>query len=70
MREETGGKFRGVVKADLKSVDETVTLPKTKGRVWQFEFEAGEDGGCVVLRGLQFFTGDDELFPPLIPYRP
>jgi hypothetical protein len=67
---EAGRKFRSVAKADLKSVDDMVKFPKTKGRVWQFEFQAGEPGGCVVLRGLQFFAGDDELFPPLVPYQP
>ncbi len=66
---DTKGKFGPVAKADLKSADDTVKLPKTKGRIWQFEFQAGESG-CVVLRGLQFFSGDDELFPPLVPPRP
>ncbi len=62
-------RFQAVAKAGLKSIDEMVNLPKTKGRVWQFEFQAGESG-FVVLRGLQFFFGDDELFPPLVPYQP
>jgi hypothetical protein len=65
----TGERFRQVTEADLKSADDTVTLPKTKGRVWRFEFRGGESG-CVVLRGLQFFLGDDELFPPLVPSPP
>ena len=63
------GPFRDVATAELKSVDETVALPKTKGKTWQFDFQADETN-CVVLRGLQFFSGDDELFPPLVPYRP
>jgi hypothetical protein len=63
------GPFRDVANAELKSVDETVALPKTKGKTWQFDFQADETN-CVVLRGLQFFSGDDELFPPLVPYRP
>jgi hypothetical protein len=62
-----GAQFRQVVEADLKSVDEIVTMPKTKGRVWRFEFRAGETR-FVVLRGLRFFSGEDELFPPLVPY--
>ena len=66
---DTGGEFRQVVEADLKSVDDTVTLPKTKGQVWRLEFQAGTSGH-VVLRGLRFFLDDDELFPPLVPYHP
>jgi hypothetical protein len=66
---DTGDRFRQVTEAELKSADDTVTLPKTRGRVWRFEFRGGESG-CVVLRGLQFFWGDDELFPPLVPSPP
>ena len=66
---ESEDKFRVVIEKNLKSVDDTVTLPKTKGRVWQFEFRAGESE-VVVIRGLRFFSGDDELFPPVIPYKP
>ena len=68
--QDAKGKFQPVSKAvALKSVDDVVKLPKTKAKVWQFEFQAGESG-IVVLRGLQFFSGDDELFPPLIPKQP
>jgi hypothetical protein len=61
--------FTKLVEADLKAVDDTVAFEKTKGQVWRFEFQAGESG-CVVLRGLQFFSGDDELFPPQVPWEP
>lgn len=66
---DSGGKFHRVCKADLKGADDTVALPKTRSQVWRLEFRAGESG-YVVLRGLQFFSGDDELFPPLVPYQP
>ncbi len=66
---DSEGRFKAVTQADLKSIDATVKFPRTKGREWQFEFQAGESG-CVVLRGLQFFSGDEELFPPLVPYQP
>lgn len=56
------GKFRVVTHADLDSVDETVAVPKTKARVWRFEFQPG-DSGYVLLRGLRFFSGE-EPFPP------
>ena len=63
---DSKGKFQSVLKADLKAADGVVTLPKTKGRVWQLEFQADKTC-CVVIRGIQFYSGDDELFPPLIP---
>ena len=63
------GKFVEVAKAQLKSPDEKVKVAKTKGTVWQLEFQATETG-IVVLRGLRFFSGDEELFPPLVPIKP
>jgi hypothetical protein len=66
---DSAQEFRVVAEANLKSADDMVTLPKTKGRVWRFEFRAGESG-VVTLRGLRFFSGDDEVFPPLVPYLP
>lgn len=61
--------FRQVTKADLKSADEKVNLTKTKARVWRFEFQSGESQS-VTLRGLRFFSGTDELFPPQVPNSP
>jgi hypothetical protein len=51
---------------DLKSADAMVQLRAAVGQKWRFEFRAGPSG-TVVLRGLQFFSGDGELFPPLVP---
>ena len=65
----SAGNFLPVASTDLKSVDATVALPKTKGKVWQFDFQAGETG-IVVLRGLQFFADAEEVFPPLVPAPP
>ncbi len=65
----TNNTFREVVAAPLKSIDTTVALNKTKGRVWQFDFRAGPSK-MIVLRGLRFFSGENELFPPLVPYQP
>jgi hypothetical protein len=56
-----------VIERKLDSADSEVSFPTTKGRVWQLEFRADETGE-VTLRGLQFFSGEDELFPPLVPY--
>ena len=63
---DSGGHFHEITRSDLRSADDAVTLPPTTSKVWRFEFQAGPSG-YVVLRGLQFFAGDDELFPPLVP---
>jgi hypothetical protein len=69
--QDAKGKPLPVANARLKSADEKVSLPPmggqaAQGRVWLFEFQAGPSGS-VTLRGLQFFSGDTELFPPLVP---
>lgn len=61
--------FKQITQVALKSTDEKVPLTKTKSRVWRFEFQAGESG-AVTLRGLRFYSGADELFPPLVPNAP
>lgn len=61
--------FKEVALADLKSTDDKVSIPKTKARVWRFDFQAG-GSNAVVLRGLRFYSGGDELFPPLVPNQP
>ena len=51
----------------LSSVDATVSFPAATAQRWQFSFQAGESG-YVVIRGLQFFNGEKELFPPPVPW--
>jgi hypothetical protein len=64
---DNGEHLRQVVEKNLDSADSEVSFPTSKGRVWQLELRADETGE-VTLRGLQFFSGEDELFPPLVPY--
>jgi len=66
---DADGAHREIAAAGLATPDETVKFPPTRARRWRFEFRAG-GSGYVVLRGLRFFSGDDELFGPLIPVRP
>jgi hypothetical protein len=61
--------LRQVARTALKSPDAKVPVPKTKARVWRFEFQAGPSQS-VTLRGLRFYSGADELFPPLVPSHP
>lgn len=67
VEEEKG--LKRVAMAELRSVDATVSLRPAAGRTWRFEFRAGPSK-TVVLRGLQFFSGDDELFPPQVTNPP
>ncbi|MDD2716485.1 MAG: hypothetical protein PHW04_11405 [Candidatus Wallbacteria bacterium] len=60
------GWFCRIIEADLKSADDAVMFTQTKGRVWRMELRAGESR-YIVLRGLQFFSGSEELFPPQLP---
>jgi hypothetical protein len=64
---DQAGKFREVAKAKTKGADSSIKFAKTQGREWRFGFEAG-DSGEVILRGMRFFVGDDEVYAPLIVY--
>jgi hypothetical protein len=66
---QEGGRFRKLAESELKTIDDSVAFEKATGKVWRFEFRT-DKGGAVVIRGLQFFSGEDELFPPLLPYQP
>jgi hypothetical protein len=59
------GDFSRVIEQPLSSIDELVSLPVTKGQTWKFEFKAGETW-MVVLRGLQFYSGENEMFPAVV----
>lgn len=67
--DKAGAPFRQIAKVDLRSADEKVPVPRTKAREWRFEFLAGASQS-VTLRGLRFYAGPDELFPPLVPSYP
>lgn len=65
--QEPGGGFHMVAHKSLRSGDDAISIRRTTGRVWRFEFRT-EPGKFVVIRGIQFFSGRDELFPPLVPF--
>jgi hypothetical protein len=62
-------KFRQIALTALKSADDKVAIPKTKARVWRFDFQTGESLS-VTLRGLRFYSGADELVPTQVPSQP
>jgi hypothetical protein len=63
---DAGEEFRDVTTAPLSAADAAVRFRPTKAERWRLFFQAGPNGR-VVIRGLQFYAGEDELFPPLIP---
>jgi hypothetical protein len=56
-----------VIEAPLPDADSLVQFTPTKARQWQLHFQVGSSGK-VVIRGLRFYQGDRELFPPVEPY--
>jgi hypothetical protein len=55
-----------VTDADLASPDAEVAFAPARGRRWRIALESA-DRGQVTVRGLRFFSGDAEVFPPLVP---
>jgi hypothetical protein len=62
---KTGNDFREVLAQELRDVDQVVSFPSTRAQAWRFFFKAGPSG-YVVIRGLQFFSEDREVFPAIL----
>ena len=56
-----------VASSEIDFPDGEIAFAKETSKRWKLEFKAGKSG-AVVIRGLRFFSGDQELYPPLIPY--
>ena len=61
------GQWRQLREEKIKASEGSITFAKTHGSEWKIEFEPG-DSGYVIVRGVRFFVGKDELFPPLVVY--
>lgn len=59
------GEMRAVCEQPLKAIDATVTFPRAKAQTWRLELAAGPSRQ-VVVRGLRFYSGEREIFPPLL----
>ena len=57
-----------VVETALKSTDETVTFPVATATRWTLTLTAGPSH-TLVVRGLRFFDGDEEVCPHMVPYQ-
>lgn len=62
------GPFQDVAQRDLPFVNATIGFPATVGQTWRLVLTAVDNDNMVVLRGMRFFSGSDEIFPPFIPY--
>jgi hypothetical protein len=63
---KVNNQLRDVVSQDLESQDATLRFPATKAQEWILHLKAG-GSGAVVVRGLRFFNGEDEIFPRFVP---
>ncbi|MBI4542538.1 MAG: hypothetical protein HY705_05870 [Gemmatimonadetes bacterium] len=60
------GSYRDVVTRDLARADDDVPFAPAAARTWRLSFRAGESGQ-VTIRGIEFFSGVDEVFPRCPP---
>lgn len=62
------GNFDPIVSQVVASSDEEVELPEpVRATKWRVTLKTGESK-YVVVRGIRFFSGEMELFSPIIPY--
>ena len=64
-----GDAFKPVLEQPLSSANAQVAFGPATGQTWRLRFKAGSSGK-VLIRGLRFFEGDEEIFPPFVPYSP
>lgn len=57
-----GTSFQFVTRVSSPTAETVVTFPGIQSQRWLFAFRAGSSG-AVVVRGMRFFSGDQELFP-------
>jgi len=60
-------RFQTVTDQKVAEVDAIVAFPKTRSRSWRVTLEPGPSG-MIVLRGVRFLNGDNEVVPHLVPY--
>jgi hypothetical protein len=65
----TSGELRSVGSTKVKATDQTVQFAKNSAKKWRIGFQV-QPGGSAVIRGLEFYDGKEQLFPPLVPYQP
>jgi hypothetical protein len=66
LQAKVNGQFQELISQNLESQDTALKFPGTKAQDWRLSLKAGGTG-AVVVRGLRFFHGEDEIFPRLVP---
>ena len=60
-------RFETLVERAVRKPDTRVSFQPTTARTWRLFFKSGKRPK-VCIRGLRFFSGDDEIFLPRIPF--
>jgi len=63
-----GTSFRTLCQNTISAPDVELEFPNLAVRTWRFSFLPGASRK-VTIRGLEFFDGGIQLYPPLYPYR-
>ncbi len=63
-----GTSFRTLCQNTISAPDVELEFPNLAVRTWRFSFKPGASRK-VTIRGLEFFDGGIQLYPPLYPYR-
>ena len=66
LQAKVNDQFQEIISKNLEAPDALLAFPATKAQNWRLHLRAGMTG-AVVLRGLRFFHGEDEIFPRLVP---
>lgn len=67
--ETTDGGIRSPVADEpVKSADDVIRFAPAEATTWSFTVTA-DQSKTLVIRGLRFLDGDQEIFPHLVPYR-
>ncbi len=61
------GAYREVTQQSINSADASISFSGTTSQRWRLTFSTGPSEK-LCLRGLQYFSGDNHLFPPPVPY--
>ena len=59
-------KLTEIVDSNVAAPDGEIRFEPSTSQKWELSFRAGRSK-TVVIRGLRFFLGDQEFFPPLAP---
>lgn len=70
LKVEYGGEngFVEVLEQVIATPDAVVRFADTAARQWRLSIKPGASRQ-VTIRGLEFFKGDTQLYPPLYPYK-